>query len=107
MKSHLTYRVVSSLSLPFSERAVTLSIDPDGYFLAVGGTGGHVFVWCLRAHKLLCQAASSHVERDVTDTSVTSMVWLRGGLLFFGRENGLLGTLRIGKESLSFIQVFP
>jgi len=106
MKSHLTYRVVSSLSLPSSEKIVTLSIDPDGCFLAAGGTSGHVFVWCLRAHKLLCRAAPSG-EHHTTDTSVTAMMWLRGGLLFFGRQNGLLGTLRIGKGGLSFLHAIP
>lgn len=106
MKSHLTYRIVSSLSLPFSEKVAALSIDPDGRFLAAGGTGGHVFVWCLRAHKLLCRAAASG-DHHTTDTSVTAMMWLRGGLLFFGRQNGLLGTLRIRKEGPSFLRILP
>lgn len=108
MKLRLTYRVVSSLSLPFGEEVSTLSIDPDGHFLAAGGTDGHVFVWCLRTHKLLCKAAPSNSDRSAAGSSITSMTWLSGGLLFFGRENGLLGTLRIGKESQpSFLCVFP
>lgn len=95
MKSHLTYRVVSSLPLPPNEIATTISIDPGGSFVAAGGTGGHVFVWCLRAHKLLCHASPSVGEQNTSD--VTSMVWLRSGMLFFGRKNGLLGVLRVGK----------
>ena len=105
MKSRLRYRVVSSLSTPFSEKVTALSIDPDGRFLAAGGSGGHVFVWCLRAHKLLCRAAPSG-EHRATDSSVTTITWLRDGLLFFGRQNGLLGTLRIGKECLPLLCVF-
>ena len=83
------------MPLPLNEMVATISIDPDGSFVAAGGTGGHVFVWCLRSHKLLCHASPSPSERDTAD--VTSMIWLRGGMLFFGRKNGLLGMLRVGK----------
>lgn len=95
MKPHLAYRVVSSLPLPPNEMVATISIDPGGSFVAAGGAGGHVFVWCLGTHKLLCRASPSSGERDTAD--VTSMIWLRGGMLFFGRKNGLLGMIRVGK----------
>jgi WD40 repeat protein len=95
MKPHLTYQVVSSLSLPPNEKVGTVSIDPDGYLIAAGGTDGRVFVWCLHTHKLLCHASPSPGEQDTAD--VTSMIWLRGGMLFFGRKNGLLGMLRVRK----------
>ena len=97
MGAHLTYRIVSTLQTPTQGDPTVLSISLEGTFIAVGSADGHVFVWCLRTYKLVCQTSPPLDEYGATDTGVTNMTWMPNGLLVFSRENGLMGVLLVGK----------
>jgi len=97
MSSHLTYRIASTLQIPTAGDPTVLSISLEGTFIAVGSADGHVFVWCLRTYKLLCQTSPPLDGYGATDTGVTNMTWMPNGLLVFSRKNGLMGILHVGK----------
>ena len=97
MSAHLTYRVVSTLRTPTHGDPTVLSINPEGTFIAVGSTDGHLFVWCLRTSKLLCQTSPPLDEFESTDMGVTNATWMPNGLLVFSRRNGLMGILLVGR----------
>ena len=97
MTSHLIYRATSTLPMPTRGDPTAVSISPEGSFIAVGSTDGHVFVWCSRTYELFCQASPPVGEDESTGSCVTNMTWMTNGLLAFSRENGLISILLVGK----------
>ena len=97
MQEHLTYRVAHTFPVPGNGRPITLAINPEGTFVAVGCVSGGVLVWCLNTRDLVCQGSPPGCACGKCPVSITSMTWLEGGILFFGHCNGLVGVIRIGK----------
>lgn len=97
MQEQLTYRVVRTFPVPTNTRPTALAINPEGMFIAVSCASGGVFIWCLKTYDLICQASPPGCVCGGCTAAITSMMWLGGGMLFFGRCNGLMGVIRIGK----------
>jgi WD40 repeat protein len=97
MREHLTYRVTRRFPTPVNSHPTVLAINPEGTFIAVGCASGDVLIWCLNTCDLVCQGSSPGCACGECTANVTSMMWLEGGMLFFGRCNGLVGVMRIGK----------
>lgn len=97
MRERLTYRVVHTLPVPESVRPTAIAINPEGTLIAAGCANGGISIWCLNTCDLICQASPPGCACGGCATAITSMMWLRGGALFFGRRNGLMGVIRVGK----------
>ena len=97
MNTRPTYEVASTLQLPTQGDPTVIAINPEGTLIAVGGTDGHVLVWCLLSYELLCQTSPPPNECGLTGTQVTSMTWMPNRLLAFSRRNGLMGMLLVGE----------
>ena len=97
MREHLTYRVAHTFPVPGNDRPTALAINPEGTFIAVSCASGSVFIWCLNTCDLVCQASPPGCACGGCSTTVTSVMWLGDGMLFFGHCNGLIGVIRIGK----------
>ena len=97
MQDHLTYRVAHKLPVPSDNRPIALAINPEGTLIAVGCESGNVFIWCSNTYDLVCQGSPPGCVCGGCAATITSMMWLEGGVFFFGRCNGLMGVIRIGK----------
>ena len=97
MTSHLVYRVTSTLPIPTQGDPTTVSINPEGTFIAVGSADGHVIIWCSRSYELFCHTSPPVGEYDSVEACVVSMTWVTNELLAFSRRNGLMSILLVGK----------
>lgn len=97
MRERLTYRVVHTFPVPGNTRPIFLAINPEGTFVAIGCETGGVFIWSLNTCDLICHVSPPSCVCERCAAEITSMMWLEGGKLFFGRCNGLMGVVRMGK----------